>query len=77
MVKWGVVVRMRMVPIGYMFECLFPVSGTVCKGIGGVASLNKVCYWGWALRFQKLTTAGRWWCMPLIPALRRQRQGDF
>jgi hypothetical protein len=21
--------------------------------------------------------AGRWWCMPLIPALGRQRQADF
>jgi hypothetical protein len=25
----------------------------------------------------KNTVAGQWWCMTLIPALGRQRQGDF
>jgi hypothetical protein len=27
------------------------------------------------LKIHKL--AGQWWCMPLIPALGRQRQADF
>jgi hypothetical protein len=27
--------------------------------------------------FEKLSEAGQWWCMPLIPALGRQRQADF
>jgi hypothetical protein len=26
---------------------------------------------------KKFFLAGRWWLMPLIPALGRQRQGDF
>jgi hypothetical protein len=26
---------------------------------------------------QTIKKAGQWWCMPLIPALRRQRQADF
>jgi hypothetical protein len=28
-------------------------------------------------KFKKLRIAGQWWCMPLIPALGRQRQVDF
>jgi hypothetical protein len=27
--------------------------------------------------YKKLYGAGRWWHMPLIPALRRQRQANF
>jgi hypothetical protein len=33
-----------------------------------------VCEWMDAQEFHQ---AGRWWCMPLIPALGRQRQVDF
>jgi hypothetical protein len=29
------------------------------------------------LAYENENTAGRWWCMPLIPALGRQRQADF
>ena len=32
-----------------------PVGGTVWEGLGGVALLEKMCHWGWALRFLKLT----------------------
>ena len=38
---------MRVVPIGY----LVPSCRTVWKGLGGVALLEEVCHWGWALRF--------------------------
>ena len=30
-----------------------PVGGTVWEGLGGVALLEEVCHWEWALRFQK------------------------
>jgi hypothetical protein len=39
--------------MAHMFKCLVPVSGTVFEELGGVAFLEKVCQWGWALRFQK------------------------
>jgi hypothetical protein len=26
---------------------------------------------------KKILRAGQWWCIPLIPALGRQRQADF
>jgi hypothetical protein len=29
------------------------VDGTVWEGLGGVALLEEVCLWGWALRFQR------------------------
>jgi hypothetical protein len=33
---------------------------------------------GWeGTRQHKSKHARQWWCMPLIPALRRQRQADF
>jgi hypothetical protein len=30
-----------------------PLGRTVWEGLGGVASLKEMCYWEWALRFQK------------------------
>ena len=33
-----------------------PVGGTVWKGLGGMALLEGVCYWEWALRFQVLNS---------------------
>jgi hypothetical protein len=39
------------------------------------------CFSGlWELRkssYETLSIARQWWCMPLIPALGRQRQADF
>jgi hypothetical protein len=29
------------------------------------------------IKKKKKKTSRAWWCMPLIPALGRQRQGDF
>ena len=31
------------------------VNKFVWEGLGGVVLLEKVCHWGWVLRFQKLT----------------------
>jgi hypothetical protein len=43
-------------------------------GTGTSLSLTSQCCREWGL---KLCDAGQWWCMPLIPALGRQRQVDF
>lgn len=32
-----------------------PVNGTIWEGLGGVALLEEVCFWGQALRFEKPT----------------------
>ena len=32
-----------------------PVGRTIWEGLGGVALLEEVCHWGWALRFHKPT----------------------
>jgi hypothetical protein len=31
------------------------IDGTVWEGLGGIALLEEVFHWGWALRFQKTT----------------------
>ena len=36
-----------------MFECLVLKDGTVWEGLGGVALMEELCHWGWALRFEK------------------------
>jgi hypothetical protein len=39
-----------------MFDCLVTREWICVKGLqdfGGVALLEEVCHWGWALRFQK------------------------
>ena len=33
--------------------------------------------WSRKSSFSNISGAGQWWCTPLIPALRRQRQADF
>ena len=38
----------------YLNAC-FSVGGTVWEGLRGVALLEQVCHWVWALRFQKPT----------------------
>jgi hypothetical protein len=56
-----VAVWMRMAPRGSVFACLVPPAGELFKirncGLvgGGVALSEKVCHWGWASRFQRLT----------------------
>lgn len=39
-------------PHRLMFESLLP-SGAVRELLGGMTLSEEVCYWGWALRFQK------------------------
>lgn len=44
---------------GLQHSCLntlSPVGGTIGEGLGVVASLEKVCHWGWTLQFQKTHT---------------------
>lgn len=48
-----VVVVMRVSLEACMFKYLVPVGEIVWKGLGSVALLKEVCYWGSALRFQK------------------------
>lgn len=31
----------------------YPVDGNTCKGLGGIALLEELCCWGFALKFKK------------------------
>jgi hypothetical protein len=37
----------------YILYAWSPVGGAVWEGLGGVASLEGMCHWGPALKFQK------------------------
>jgi hypothetical protein len=43
---------MTMAPLPHMFECLVTMEWYYLKGLRGVALLEEVCHWEWALRFQ-------------------------
>ena len=49
----AVVVWMSIAPMAHLFECLVPAGGTVWEELGGVALLEEVCHWKWALRFKE------------------------
>lgn len=46
---------MRMSPIGIYVNAWPPDCGTTWEGLGVVNFLEEVCFWWWALRFQKPT----------------------
>ena len=46
-----------------------PLGRTVWEGLGGVASLKEMCYWEWALRFQKSIPFQRSLCLSLSLSL--------
>jgi hypothetical protein len=54
---------MRMV---YIWGARASVGETVWEVLGGVAFLEEMCHWEWALRFQKST--GRLGCKPSAAA---------
>lgn len=41
----------------------FPVSGTICDRLGGVALVERVCHWKWALRFKNPSQSPRPLCL--------------
>ena len=49
----SVVVSIKWSRYAHIFECLVSRKWHYLKGLGGVALVEEVCHWGWALVFQK------------------------
>jgi hypothetical protein len=63
----------------YLYICVYKRGGAGREGRGceNLVSKHSIPIAKNIAKFKKPFFSQEWWCMPLIPALGRQRQADF